>query len=161
MNTMRTTLAILAIVLLPLTYAMAQPEDDMEDRMDKLESAKIAFLTRELNLTTDEAQKFWPVFNEYADKRKANRKMQRANHEQVRANFGSMSDRDLDAALTREIEYEQKEVDLRKEYIGRFKTILPVAKVVRLYGAEEKFKREILKEMRNRGGGQGGQGGRR
>ena len=151
---MRTIIVALAIISLPCAIAVAQPEDDMEDRLDRLESAKIAFITRELSLTTEEAQKFWPVFNEYTDKRKANRKLQRANYENVRANFGSMSDRDLDAALSKAIEHEQREVDLRKEYVARFKVILPVGKVVRLYGAEEKFKREILREKKNRGGGE-------
>jgi hypothetical protein len=156
---MRTLTATLALCLCAFAHAFAQPEDDLEDRMDRLESAKVAFITRELNLTTDEAQRFWPVFNEYTDRRKANRKMQRANQDNVRANFGSMSERDLDAALSKALEHEQKDVDLKKEYVARFKTILPVAKVVRLYGAEEKFKREVLKEMKNRGGGP--QGGRR
>lgn len=157
---MRPYLFTLAIALLSAQLLFAQVDDDGDDKFERLESAKIAFLTRELGLTPDEAQKFWPVFNEFSDKRKALKKLERANQESVRANFASLNDRDLDAALMKAIEFEQKEVDLKKEYISRFKAVLPVGKVVRLYGAEEKFKREILREMRNRQGGPG-PGGRR
>ena len=155
---MRPILLAVAYIALSVNIAFAQPDDDGDEKFERLESAKIAFLTRELSLTPDEAQKFWPIFNEFAEKRKALKKQERANQETVRANFASLTDRELELALGKALEFEQKEVDLKKEYVNKFKTVLPVAKVVRLYGAEEKFKREVLREMRNRQGATGGDG---
>ena len=35
---------------------------------EKVEAHKIAFITNELNLTPEESQKFWPIYNEYSAK---------------------------------------------------------------------------------------------
>ena len=35
--------------------------------MDKIKSLKIAFITERLNLSSDEAAVFWPVYNEHED----------------------------------------------------------------------------------------------
>ena len=37
---------------------------------EKIEQLKIAFITKHLKLTTEEAQKFWPVYNQYEAEKK-------------------------------------------------------------------------------------------
>jgi hypothetical protein len=58
----------LLIISLLLGFTIAGMSQD-EDKKDggRIEALKIAYLTRKLNLTTEEAQKFWPVYNKYAD----------------------------------------------------------------------------------------------
>ena len=59
---MKKLLVALLIGFAPLLSIHAQPEGNNENA---LESLKIAFLTKQLNLTPEEAQKFWPVYNQY------------------------------------------------------------------------------------------------
>ena len=58
-------LASLTMVLAVASSLFAQPEKKKED----IKAMKIGFITNELNLTPDEAQKFWPVYNEFQKKR--------------------------------------------------------------------------------------------
>jgi hypothetical protein len=39
------------------------------DRKEQLESQKVAFITKQLSLTIEEAQRFWPVYNEFQQKK--------------------------------------------------------------------------------------------
>ncbi|AEL28056.1 Spy/CpxP family protein refolding chaperone [Cyclobacterium marinum] len=38
---------------------------------EKLEAARVAFITNRLSLSPDQAAKFWPLYNEYQEKRNA------------------------------------------------------------------------------------------
>ena len=49
-------------------YSVAQGDKD------KVEAIRYNFINEKLKLTTNESEKFWPVYNEYNDKVKALRK---------------------------------------------------------------------------------------
>ena len=44
-----------------------QPSLLIGDDNDRVEVVKMAYMTHELNLTTQEAQNFWPVYNNYVN----------------------------------------------------------------------------------------------
>ena len=46
-------------------FSGIKAQDGDKTRAEKIEALKIAFITQKLQLTTDEAQKFWPVYNQY------------------------------------------------------------------------------------------------
>ena len=37
------------------------------DRLERIKAFKVAFITEKLELTTDEAEKFWPIYNQFED----------------------------------------------------------------------------------------------
>ena len=140
---------IVAVTLNSVQFAHAQEELDPSKR-ERLEALKVAYLTQELYLTPEEAQQFWPLYNEMAQKMRDVRKEQRSNRKGAKENFDSMSDAELSYAIDKELEYEQQELDLKKEYNAKFKKILPIKKVAKLHMAETGFRRELLKGARDR-----------
>ena len=59
-------LLVLTIGLLfSILSATAQPRDSK--RFAAIESEKIAYVTKELNLTPAEAQRFFPIYNHYSN----------------------------------------------------------------------------------------------
>ncbi|MBX9851393.1 MAG: hypothetical protein K2X86_06495 [Cytophagaceae bacterium] len=130
------------IVLVGFSLSFAQ-----QDKKDRIEALKIAFITNKLELTSKEAQVFWPVYNEYADKHEKLRKDRRQQFMNVKDNLDAMSDKDIEALVDGEMTFRQKELDLQKEYHAQFKQVLPVRKVAKLYIAEETFKRELLRKL--------------
>lgn len=124
-----------------------------ESRKEKIEAAKIAFITKELELTTEEAQKFWPVYNQKEDELKSLHKEMRKKHKDREP--GEMSDAELEKHMDEMFELKQKELDIEKKYHAEFKKVLPVKKVGKLYMAEREFKHEVLKELRERKGPKG------
>jgi hypothetical protein len=144
-------LIIIAIFLSSVLSVMAQPESHPSpDRMEKMESLKIAFITSKLSLTSEEAARFWPVYNAHHEEARAIRK----DEEKMSAmkNLENMSDDDISKMLDDEIQKQAKMLDLQKAYLQDLKKVLPLRKIALLQQSEREFKRELLKMSRDRQG---------
>lgn len=128
--------------------ASAQPNKPA--RGEKLESLKIAFITQKLDLTSEEAKVFWPVYNHYQDELEALRKTRRANLLEAKMNVDELGDKEIEALLNNEFAFRQNELDITKKYLPEFKKILPIKKVARLYKSEEEWKRKLLQLLQER-----------
>ncbi len=119
----------------------------MQERYRQFESQRIAFITRELSLTPDEAQAFWPVYNEYNDKR--NKLMiQHRSQRTDENNLDRLSEEKLHELADADITNMEEMIALRRQYHEKFKQILPIKKVVQLYAAERGFNRHLFNENR-------------
>ena len=144
-------LLILTVVVLLNPFQLVMAQDELEpSKRERLDALKVAYLTNELSLTPSEAQSFWPLYNELEDKMHEIRKQKRANRINTKKNQGNLSDAELSAAIDLELSIEQKELDLKKEYNVRFRKILPIQKVAKLYSAEQGFRKELLHRAKDR-----------
>lgn len=116
---------------------------------DKVQSMKIGYITQSLNLTSQEAQSFWPVYNEYEAEMKKLRQNMRMDMMDAKMNFNTMSDKELNDMMDNLIAQKSKEAELFRTYHERFKKILPVRKVAMLYRAENNFKKQLLDRLGN------------
>ena len=113
-------------------------------KKEKIEALRVAFITQKLNLTTDESQKFWPVYNDYQYKVKASRQEFR------RLSNTFTTDKDAQDYLDAELLLKQREYSLYKEYYEKIKKTIPIKKVAQLREAEEDFKKELLKQLQGK-----------
>jgi hypothetical protein len=148
------------ILLLAAVALNAQPEQMRGRMQEKIEAYKIAFFTEKLQLTPDESKNFWPVYNQFENEREALKN--RYNLEGRRIEL--MSDREVEDFVMKHIEMEEQMVKLRRDYIQRFKEVLPIRKVAMLQRIDNEFKRALLEEIKQRrenrqGGGQRRPGG--
>ncbi len=149
MKTKKFASSLFIILLFSTAFLYAQRPEKHEMRK-KVDAYKIAFITQELNLTTAEAQVFWPVYNEFQTQEHALRK---AMDEQVRnkvPNLDDLSDKEVESLIDEHLIHEQKILDLKKKYHQEFKKVLPVKKVAKLYLAEHKFKKYLLEKLGDR-----------
>jgi len=116
----------------------------------RLDAYKIAFFTKRLNLTPTEAEKFWPVYNEYQD----NRNKIQLDRQELNRNFNqnelNMSEREMTEAGDRLVGLEVREASMAQEFHKKIKTILSPVKVLRLYQAENQYRLQLLKELQER-----------
>lgn len=141
---------IILIALLQPLFALSQ--ESAESRKDKIESLRIAYITKELSLSTNEAQLFWPVYNQFQEELKVIRKNRKLDIMEAKINFDSMTDVEIAKMIDGDFQFQQLELDLRKKYVEEYKKVLPVRKVAKLLRAEHTFKIELLREFRNRQG---------
>lgn len=135
---------VLVLFALPLA-ALAQDEDDLPTGKagEQIQAQKVAFITARLNLTPEESQKFWPIFNEYeAEQKKIRQKFK------FKQDFATMTDAEAEQLLTSNLEMEQQLLNLKKEYIQRMRKVVPVRKIAMLNRAERAFKEELVKRLR-------------
>ena len=157
MKNLKRIMPILLIAIFSTTTLFAQhrshqrsdrPERFYKPGSDKFKAMKVGYLTEKLDLSSAEAEKFWPVYNEYAAKKGAVRKLHRAEHKD-KTEKAELSDADIEKKLNQRIEKKQKELDIEKAYLAKFKSLLPIKKVAKLYRAEESFKKDLLRRMRD------------
>lgn len=122
------------LLLFAVMQANAQqpqaPLNNRQNAKDQIEALRIAFISQQLNLTPEEAQKFWPVYNAY-----------RSESEALRMTYKDKESAD------QQLELEQKKLDLKRKYKPQFEAALGTAKLNQLYNLERKFQ-EKLKEVR-------------
>lgn len=136
----------------------APPAPGEMPRHERMESMRIAFLTQKLDLTPEEAQKFWPVYNEYQKKKDEMTRKRRLETKGMKEKLDSLSEKQIEAMVDAEIAFKQKMLDLDKEYHAKFKSVLPIRKVAKLYKAEEQFTRKLLEHISGKEGGKGKHG---
>jgi hypothetical protein len=138
--------------LLSANQVFAQPPDGpMQGKMgEKVKVARVAYLTRELDLTEVEAQKFWPIYNKFDAEREKIRMEAKVERLISKDDLEKMSDAEVEAAIQKSFDAQEAEVKLRRTYHAEFRKVLSTRKVAILYRAEEDFKRELLRELRER-----------
>jgi hypothetical protein len=119
-------------------------------RMEKLNAYKIAFFTKKMNLSSQEAEKFWPLYNEFQNKKLRIQEERVFLNRNFNQNGAVMSEKELTEAGDRYIALEVQESSLGQEYHNKFKEVLPPAKVIRLYQAENQYKLQLLNELQDR-----------
>lgn len=147
MNLKRSILTA-SFLLLITASGFAQLGDSPAD--DKIEAFKIGFLTKKLNLSSDQAKVFWPIYNAYTDELKKLRQDRRNEITNAKINFDSMSDSEIEKVVDDEIVFRSDELEIMRKYIPQFKTVLPIKKVAIFLKAEDEFKAELIKRIREK-----------
>ena len=115
---------------------------EKQDRHQQIEALKASYITKRLDLTPEEAQKFWPVYNEYQGyitniyrKKRENQQVNKDNAQE---------------ALKNDLDYDTQILNVKKKYQKEFSKVLPSEKVLALIQAEREFREELIKELKER-----------
>ena len=100
------------------------PRPMTKEQRERLESFRIQFITKKLDLTPAEAEKFWPVYNEQKE----------ASHNLMQAKKED------------EIEFQEAMLVIRKKFK---KDLMPILKTEERVNLALKVDRELLNKMRN------------
>ena len=143
---------IFTLLLLTLSIS-AFSQSNHKEKREQIKALKVAFITDELSLTSDEASKFWPIYNAFDDTQSELRygkmrsyKMRLENDEAKK-----MTDKEASALLAQMESTDDELYQLRKKYNANLKGVLSPIKIVQLKSAEEKFNRKLLKQYRDKG----------
>ena len=146
-------LIFLTLFLVAGYLALRAQDNSQRQQIDRnnWRASKISFLTDKLQLTPAEAQKFWPVYNEFDRLRWEAQRARRDLENKLRSSKDKLSDKEM-IQLTRDYSGSlQKESDLLIKYNEEFLKILPPEKVLTLYQAENDWMRFQLNRFRERG----------
>jgi HAMP domain-containing protein len=120
-----------------------------EEEIKQIQDAKVAVITNRLNLTSEQSTGFWPLYNEYSNKR---REIHRAQRKLIgdKRSSGNVTDEQVLANLKDVQDLKQKELDLEKEYQNRFLKVISATQLAELYKAEKSFNDMLLQRLRQR-----------
>ena len=155
--------ALAAFALLSISTAQAQ--DNKNGWQERVKSEKIGFITSELELTPEEAQAFWPVYNKIEDEKKElQKKVKEAYAALTKAlKEDTANEKEINKLLDNYIAAKQAVQDAGRGNADKYRKVLSGKKVAKLYIAEEKFRRQNIRNLggqKPQGGPQGGPQGR-
>ncbi len=134
-------------VLMP-AIAFTQPDNDPDDLPENIESMRVAFFTKQLELKPDEAKLFWPKYEEFQRELRANRRLLLREAVEARFALPDMTEAEMEKALSRYFELQQKELDITKKYYAEFRKIITIKKTLKLIRTERMFRRELLRQIK-------------
>ncbi len=150
MNKTKKLVLLIAFCVTTIFYGQRKQEHE------KIKTLKIAFVTEKLNLSSSEAESFWPIYNEYQEKRDALRHKERT---QIRAKIkeaDALTEKEADALLVKYLQFEAEEEILDKDFLEKISKVISSKKTLLLLRSEEEFKRQLIKQYRQKRGGGGG-----
>jgi hypothetical protein len=78
------------------------------------------------------------------------RKAKKSEYDEIKSKNGTPTDKEIAAYMEEVFLTKQKELDLQKEYYNKYVKILPLKKVAQLYQAENQFKKELLRIIKDK-----------
>ncbi len=121
--------------------AFAQP--DPERREERIRAFRAAIFTEELQLTSKEAEQFWPIYNEFLDNRE---KLVEQYH--PAKPLDNLSDAEVEVQIKNHFERQQRELDLERDAYQKLRSVLPARKLAKLPQAERRFREALVKKLK-------------
>ncbi|MBS4063340.1 MAG: hypothetical protein KGZ74_02215 [Chitinophagaceae bacterium] len=122
------TLIVFSFIFLAANAQEQQPDPKTEE---KIQAMEVGYISQKLNLTTEEAQKFWPIYNDY-----------KKDINQALRTFRNTPDADV-------LDRDQKIIDIRKKYRDRFIGIIGQPRVNTFFRAEGDFRKALMNRLKS------------
>lgn len=143
-------IGFLSMALAPAGHVMAQDaaQEDAAARQDKIKALELLYISRELDLTSEEAEKFWPVYKKYS--KEVNELLAERKRKAKELKGQPRTDAIAEEALDKELGYERRMLEIKTRYKQEFMKILPARKVGNIYRSEREFRAMMIRQLKER-----------
>ena len=139
----------LVLILFLISFGM----NAQDDRNERIKALKIAYITEQLNLSSSEAERFWPVYNDHEEKMMSLRKKERREvFQRFRDGAEDMSNEEANELLDIALTVKTKELEFLKDLVANLRPVISPKKIIKLKKVEEDFKRRLLERFKQRRG---------
>jgi chloramphenicol O-acetyltransferase len=118
---------------------------DREEKLKELQAQKVSFFTERLNLSAQEAKKFWPVYDDYQNRKNLIAQERKSTTAYFLKNSENISEEEVAELTDKYIGYQKQETKLLEAYTEKFREFLPEKKVLQVFILEVQFKQWLLK----------------
>jgi Spy/CpxP family protein refolding chaperone len=114
---------------------------------ERIRAMKVGMITNELKLTESQAEKFWPIYNNYSDEKNE-------IHYQIRRLTKrpdeNLSNSEIIKRQDKILELQQEELNITKKYRDNFLRIISAQQYSSLMTADRKFNQMLLDKLKER-----------
>jgi hypothetical protein len=135
---------IIISILAISTYAQPQRKP-----FERVHAAKVAYLTDRLQLSREQAERFWPVYNDFERERRTLRKKY-FNTSNNNNNSNTTEEDIARQSIEDNLDYQQEELDLKRRYKDEFLKIISAQQITSLYKAEREFRQLLMHRLGDR-----------
>jgi GTPase involved in cell partitioning and DNA repair len=139
------------ITILILMISLGVSAQGKDEKRERIKALKTAFITTELDLSSEESAKFWPVYNDFDEKQFEIR------HEKMRSlgkkmeTIDAMTDKEALVILNQMEDLDEELLQNKKKLIANLKPVISPKKIIKLKKAEDEFQRKLLKQFKDKG----------
>ncbi|MCK5402395.1 MAG: sensor of ECF-type sigma factor [Flavobacteriaceae bacterium] len=126
--------------------AYSQRDGKMQER---IKTQKVAFITDRLDLSPEEAQKFWPIYNDFENK---TNKIRQNDLREVRKAMhrGNLSESEAQQILDQYMNVEDKLHEAKKQLVKDLGKVIPPQKIIQLKATENAFNKKLMSMLQQR-----------
>lgn len=111
----------------------------------RIRALRISYISSKLNLNANQSAQFWPIYNRYSDERRELRAAYRKNYKGIQGR--NMDKMEAYQYVENNIEYQEKELALKKKYKDELLRVISPQQLATLYQAERDFKSILIKRL--------------
>ena len=136
---------LIIIIYIFLGAGILSAQND-SDRHERIKALKTAFITEGLELTPAEAEKFWPIYNRFEEKRRELYRREHADLEDVEC----LSEEKAEEKLQEYVSIEKEDYLLKQQYYRDLRKIFSAKRIMELQQVEEEFHDKLMRDYRSR-----------
>ena len=144
---------VLTLICLSIFFSWSLSAQRPSESREKIKALKIAYLTEQLNLTPQEAEKFWPIYNAHDEEHNSLRyKTRLAYKEAIEQNksVDNISEKEAQKIILLKLETDKKIYESQSKFIAKVKKVLSYKKIMKLQVAEMEFGRKLMRKYKHK-----------
>jgi hypothetical protein len=141
---------IIYLVFSAVIYVLgSMPALAQQKPVETLQQQKVRYFNEKLQLTPAEAKSFWPVYNDYQNRKEKITDDRNNLLRYFTSNSKNMTPAEASDAIEKYLLYQQQENDLLHSYTKKFLEFMPPKKVMQIFITENDFKKLLLENLRD------------
>ncbi|TFH26271.1 MAG: hypothetical protein E4H10_07480 [Bacteroidia bacterium] len=125
-----------------------------QEQIDQFNKERKTYFTEKLELTEAEGKAFWPLYEDFANRKMKLVEDERNTYQYANKNADHLSDKEIKETLAKAFRLKEEQLALEKDfYQNKFMTVLPAKKVMKLGKVEWDFRRHLMRKLREQGDG--------
>jgi prenyltransferase beta subunit len=141
---MKKSMSNIIILLLIMVMPSISGQVRQGNVIKKIQAKKVAFFNEKLQLTPQESDKFWPVYNDYSNRKNLINQQRNSLMAYYIQNENYLNDKELTETLEKILDFQRKETALMENYTDKFRQFLSDSKVIKIFVTELQFRKYLL-----------------
>ncbi|WP_158838565.1 sensor of ECF-type sigma factor [Polaribacter sp. L3A8] len=142
---------LITITCIALFCTLTLSAQERKDSREKIKALKVSYITEQLNLTPNEAEKFWPLYNAYSKEQYSLRyKLKSEIKGAIKDDKNAVSENEAERLILLKLATDKKFYEAQKDFISNIKKVISYKKIIQLQLAEMEFGRKLMRKYKHR-----------
>lgn len=141
---------LLIVCLILSSFSLfAQKKESKDEKKQRIEAARVSFITKKLELTPEESKEFWPVVNEMETKIKTSRKVLKDRFKKMKQEDEKIDEKTYQKLIEDMHEQQISILEIKNEYVQKIASIIGYEKTFRFeHQIQREFKKQLMDRMK-------------
>ena len=141
---------LLIVCLILSSFSLfAKKKESKDEKKQRIEAARVSFITKKLELTPEESKEFWPVINEMETKIKTSRKALKDRFKKMKQEDEKIDEKTYQKLIEDMHEQQISILEIKNEYVQKIASIIGYEKTFRFeHQIQREFKKQLMDRMK-------------